>query len=638
MFDINKKAQVSIEIIIIIGIIVIAGIIFASFYLGNINKNINYSGTVYDDKGSTNNWISSDRNIFTPDTNYTLDINSLASLEVNPVLCGDGSIQYPEECDGVNFWAYNGYDCQEIDCGVGDLFCDGCKISTSSCSLYPSCQAPIVHSFCGNGVIDDEEDCEDTNWGMYINGLCSDRNSFYQGNIDCVSCNYDFSNCSFCGNNIVEGNEECDGVSIPKTCTDLDYNYGSVSCNLDCTINHSSCVSINYTPFNFSCYQPYDIWRWLNPTVYGLDTWTDLNASFIGPITECMGPPMPYYYFLHNSITMPSIVGDPNYSGIYINVTGFDRYTLWVWPDKNISKEILEINQANPSIIGSGNGWSAVFIPKSDFNVGDIYSIVLMTNSAGTSNAWGKGMISVRPVSNIGGVLPPILNTNPGKGWCQYVSPISILQGRFGKNNSCTPLFSVNQTCGNNIVEGLEKCDGTNLGVYAGKTCSDLNSSWVGNISCDKGYCAIGMLANSDPSIVTQTCNDDYCTTNGCFDTTKFMVRASPYHLAGYGLVDVPFKITLNSNGLALDSNTVLYVSRKEIGSISWSYVPTQNCKLIESGNYSSYFDLGFIDLPIKEEYYFDCNSPGDYAFRFMSRLRGTNKLAEDYGFTIVNQ
>jgi len=51
-------------------------------------------------------------------------------------------------------------------------------------------------------------------------------------------------NVGVCGNNIAEGNEDCDNTDLKgKTCKDLDYSGGTLSCHSSCTFDTSLCTS-----------------------------------------------------------------------------------------------------------------------------------------------------------------------------------------------------------------------------------------------------------------------------------------------------------------------------------------------------------------------------------------------------------
>src|SRR6202008_2886376 len=59
---------------------------------------------------------------------------------------------------------------------------------------------------------------------------------------DPVSCRWDFSNCgSFCGNGTIEPNEQCDGNTRGQSCASLGYGDGQLGCTRICTWNTSGC-------------------------------------------------------------------------------------------------------------------------------------------------------------------------------------------------------------------------------------------------------------------------------------------------------------------------------------------------------------------------------------------------------------
>src|SRR5690606_8433840 len=72
----------------------------------------------------------------------------------------------------------------------------------------------LDESRCGDGVIDDEEECDGANLG----GADCASSGFDTGQLRCGSdCRFDTDECSTCGNDVVEAAEVCDGADINDT-------------------------------------------------------------------------------------------------------------------------------------------------------------------------------------------------------------------------------------------------------------------------------------------------------------------------------------------------------------------------------------------------------------------------------------
>ncbi|MBU1510547.1 hypothetical protein KKD52_09320 [Myxococcota bacterium] len=122
----------------------------------------------------------------------------------------------------------------------------------SGCSLLVEVKEPPQESFCGNGQIDHDEECDADNLG----GDTCQLHGFTGGQLGCTTyCVIDTSGCTQayeCGNGTAEAGEMCDGGDLGgKTCMDLAFESGTLSCfgvdhgDSACTFNTSQCVGGN---------------------------------------------------------------------------------------------------------------------------------------------------------------------------------------------------------------------------------------------------------------------------------------------------------------------------------------------------------------------------------------------------------
>jgi hypothetical protein len=145
------------------------------------------------------------------------------------VLCGNGQIDEVEECDGVNL---NMKTCMTFGFTGGALTC------TPQCAFDKSmCTSPS----CGDGTVDMGEECDCGNQGLnctalqLANKMCINLPSpkgtnFTGGTLSCNSpnsCSYNKAACIYCGDGVRNGGEACDGADLAgQTCNGLGFNGG----------------------------------------------------------------------------------------------------------------------------------------------------------------------------------------------------------------------------------------------------------------------------------------------------------------------------------------------------------------------------------------------------------------------------
>jgi cysteine-rich repeat protein len=129
----------------------------------------------------------------------------ISSASCTPIAaCGDGTKNQPtEQCDGTDI---AGATCVgSVGTGsTGSVKCNpNCTLDTTGCS------APTL---CGNGTIDSGEACDGANLGgKTCKTVLGNSNAI--GTLKCTSCSLDASACSippYCGDGKLDAGEECD--------------------------------------------------------------------------------------------------------------------------------------------------------------------------------------------------------------------------------------------------------------------------------------------------------------------------------------------------------------------------------------------------------------------------------------------
>lgn len=116
--------------------------------------------------------------------------------------CGNGVLNEGEECDGTNL---DDWRCQDLGYVGGELGCTvECVLDESECYT----------SDCGNGILEEGEACESQD----LNGeTCASLTGLQDGELQCHSCAFDTSLCHECGNNLCEVQAETT-TECPSDC------------------------------------------------------------------------------------------------------------------------------------------------------------------------------------------------------------------------------------------------------------------------------------------------------------------------------------------------------------------------------------------------------------------------------------
>jgi IgGFc binding protein len=144
--------------------------------------------------------------------------------------CGDGEIQDNEECDGDNL---DLQDCLSLELGFtgGNLACDGCVFDTSDCAT------------CGNDQIETGETCDGDN--LDLRTCATLGMGFTSGNLACNACAFDTAACTTCGDDQIETGEDCEGDNLDlQTCQTLGLGFtgGNLACD-ECAFDTSDCAT-----------------------------------------------------------------------------------------------------------------------------------------------------------------------------------------------------------------------------------------------------------------------------------------------------------------------------------------------------------------------------------------------------------
>lgn len=159
------------------------------------------------------------------------------------VKCGNGSLDEGEACDGYNL---NEKTCEQV-VGFGST---GTPTCNSTCTGFNrgSCTAAKT---CGNGKLDAGEQCD----SAFLNGATCESvvGKGSTGTLLCDgNCRYNTTNCTpapTCGNGKLDPGEQCDGkafiddISSCKAYAPSVYSGGTLKCTESCTIDVSSCTA-----------------------------------------------------------------------------------------------------------------------------------------------------------------------------------------------------------------------------------------------------------------------------------------------------------------------------------------------------------------------------------------------------------
>jgi Protein of unknown function (DUF1566) len=154
--------------------------------------------------------------------------------------CGNGVVDGTEVCDGTDL---RGASCASMGLASGGLACAAsCGLDTSGCT-------PIVipPSTCGNGVVDFTEQCDGTN---LAEASCASLGLAFGTLRCTSGCAYDTAVCAAstvpsCGNGVREPEEQCEGDNFGGfSCSLLGFTAGgALACGANCAFELSGCAN-----------------------------------------------------------------------------------------------------------------------------------------------------------------------------------------------------------------------------------------------------------------------------------------------------------------------------------------------------------------------------------------------------------
>lgn len=149
--------------------------------------------------------------------------------------CGNGTLDDGEDCDGTVPESFD-------DCGEHDPYLAGNDVTCNSDCTFNFDQCLL--KTCGNNQIDEGEDCEVGN----LQGEDCTNHGFYAGTLACTNCHFDTVGCvGRCGDNNISHDEDCDGDQMgTATCESLGYYGGTIACNSACSYDISDCIANGY--------------------------------------------------------------------------------------------------------------------------------------------------------------------------------------------------------------------------------------------------------------------------------------------------------------------------------------------------------------------------------------------------------
>ncbi len=350
-------------------------------------------------------------------TDCTLDV-------VACYTCGDDLAEGPEECDGADL---SGETCMTQGFAGGTLACGAaCTLDTSACTT------------CGDDAINGADVCD----GLDLGGETCVTQGFATGTLGCsANCGaFDTSACSSCGDGVANGTDACDGTDFAgASCLTLGFDAGTLSCTAGCAVDTAACIDYP-APAVGEVY--------ITEFMYDPTAISDSNGEYIE---------------IYNSTGNILALGDCEFrdsSNTYdipagTNVAPNTYFTIASSSSPGFTPDLDDLS------FGLNNTGDTVAIWCPD-TTGTLAELDSVTYDDGPNFPDAQG-VSVSLDGALTGALETLNDT--GSNWC--FGRTAFGSGDLGTPGAANPSCAF---CGNNLIDGTDVCDGTDLGTETCQT------------------------------------------------------------------------------------------------------------------------------------------------------------------------
>ncbi len=357
--------------------------------------------------------------------------------------CGNNTIESTENCDGT---ALGGQSCETLGYTGGTLQCSGaCAYDTSGCFL------------CGDGNIDANESCDPGPPEDLGAASCENLGFLGGGTLSCtLNCNYDTSQCDpgqtvneVCGNGTIEGSERCD--------------HNDTTDPSDDDTGTEDCISQGFDGGRLSCTptSPCDTFDTSGCYTCG-DGTRDVAQGEACDVNE----PRPF------AETCTTLVGPGSEGTLECNIN-------CSWDTSICSVCGNGVQEASEACDNAGTS-----DPSDDILGGNTCESLGYSGGVLSCNTACDGFDTSQCSTCGDGIRAVGESCDPGEiEFSETCSDVvgSSSSGNLSCNRDCTWNIVECSICGNDSIEGSEICDGTAL---AGHDCTDHGFS-CGTLACN---------------------------------------------------------------------------------------------------------------------------------------------------------